>query len=196
MPLIESISLKKDNGSEWLSQQCLGDAFEMPTLWDSRHVALEVEFANSTSTWISEKQNPYGWRTQPPETQKPSVYDRRWCDLKQHIETEASVYAHLEIRIRSEGLRAEFEELAEQWLCDTRHLSQVSKKITHPAFLRIIGMGEAAIPLILGALRDKPAHWFTALRATANTDPSQPDDTPSQARESWITWGISKGYID
>jgi hypothetical protein len=196
MPLIDSRPLQKDDGSEWLSHRCLIHALDVPTLWDSRHVALEAEFANSAGAWISKKQNSYGWHTRQPETQKPSTYDSLFCDAKQYVEVEASVYAYPEIRTRSEGLRAEFGELAEQWRRDTRHLSQVSRKITHPAFLRIIGMGEAAIPLILEALRDKPAHWFTALRATANTDPSQPDDTPSQAREAWIAWGISKGYID
>jgi hypothetical protein len=100
------------------------------------------------------------------------------------------------LRSRSEMYRAEFEALSRRWQRDTKHLSLVSKKIIHPAFLRIIGMGEPAIPLILEALRDRPAHWFVALRATANIDPVSEDANPSEAREAWLAWGRSQGYID
>jgi hypothetical protein len=77
-----------------------------------------------------------------------------------------------------------------------KHLSLISKKVTHNSYLRIIGMGEGAIPLILESLRARPDHWFVALRATTNVDPSKPDDNPSMAREAWISWGIEQGYID
>jgi hypothetical protein len=193
MPLTEDQSLQNDNGSEWFGHEFPNDPQDAPTLWDLRHVALEAEFANAANIWITKKQNPHDWLRPSPESHKV-LRNPIWCAAKQYSETVQ--FACPEIRIRAEGLRVEFETLARQWHRDTRHLSQISKQITHPAFLRIIGMGEAAIPLILEALRDKPAHWFTALRATANTDPSQPDDPPSQAREAWIAWGVSRGYID
>jgi len=101
-----------------------------------------------------------------------------------------------EIRVKAEYLSVEFDALSKRWHRDTKHISLISDKIMHPAYLRIIGMGEAAIPLVLTALREKPAHWFTALRATANTDPAAIDDNPSMARKAWIEWGIKEGYID
>jgi hypothetical protein len=100
------------------------------------------------------------------------------------------------LKPQSERLRLEFEALAEPWQRDTRHLSQISKKILHPAYFRIIGMGEPVIPLLLEALRDRPAHWFAALKATANLDPVTPGSNPSAAREAWLKWGRSKGLID
>ena len=96
---------------------------------------------------------------------------------------------------RAEQLRPEFATLAEQWRRDTQHLSLISKKVLHPAYFRIMGMGEDAVPLLLETLRDNPAHWFAALRATAKTDPSPPQANPSMAREAWLDWGRSRGLI-
>src|SRR5437667_12484653 len=56
----------------------------------------------------------------------------------------------------AERKRKEFTVLAEEWARATRHLSLVQKKIVHPAYFRIVGMGEAAVPLLLEALRDRP----------------------------------------
>jgi len=100
------------------------------------------------------------------------------------------------LRMQAERLRPEFDALAEQWRRDTRHLSQISKKITHPAYFRITGMGKPVIPLLLESLRDKPTHWFAALRATANVDPCPTGTNPSQARDAWLNWGRTQGYIE
>ena len=100
------------------------------------------------------------------------------------------------LRARCEQLRAEFETLAEQWRQDTQHLSVISKAVSHPAYFRIMGMGDAVVPLLLEALRDRPAHWFAALRATANVDPSPVNANPAEAREAWLRWGRDSGLID
>jgi hypothetical protein len=86
--------------------------------------------------------------------------------------------------------------LAEHWRRDTQHLSLISKKVAHPAYFRIMGMGKAAVPLLLEALRDNPAHWFAALRATANVDPVPPGADPAAARKAWLDWGRSEGLIE
>jgi hypothetical protein len=100
------------------------------------------------------------------------------------------------LKSQSAHVRLEFEALAEQWQQDTRHLSQVSKKVLHPAYFRMIGMGEPVLPLLLEALRDRPAHCFAALKAIANVDPVTAGSNPSAAREAWLKWGRSKGLID
>jgi hypothetical protein len=56
-------------------------------------------------------------------------------------------------------------------------------------------MGKPALPLLLEVLRDKPSHWFAALRAVANVDPVDPEANPSEARKAWLDWGKSEGYI-
>ncbi len=100
------------------------------------------------------------------------------------------------LRLQAEQLRVEFTALAKRWIRDTQHLSLVSKKVAHPAYFRIMGMGQAVVPLLLEALRDNPRHWFVALRATANTDPSPAGAGPSTAREAWLKWGRDNGLID
>jgi hypothetical protein len=133
---------------------------------------------------------------------------QEWSDeVRAHADSERQVLAIFAgpakpltdafvLRLQSERLRAEFSVLAEQWQRDTQHLSVISKKITHPSYVRIFGMGRPVIPLLLEALRNKPAHWFAALRATTNADPAGTDADPSQARQAWLEWGRSEGYID
>lgn len=82
-----------------------------------------------------------------------------------------------------------------QWRVDTQHLPQISKKIVHPSYLRIIGMGEAAVPLLLGELRDRPAHWFAALQSITNANPALPGSSPVESRAAWLTWGKERGFI-
>jgi hypothetical protein len=100
------------------------------------------------------------------------------------------------ISAETEKLRPEFNELANLWIQETRHLSLISKKIIHPAYFRIMGMGKPVLPLLLSALRDRPAHWFAALRAVANADPAPSDGNASQARQAWLEWARSHRYID
>jgi hypothetical protein len=74
----------------------------------------------------------------------------------------------------TEGL---FQELANQWRRETAHLSLAIKKVTHPAYQRIIGLGLDAVPLILRELQRRSGHWFWALKAITGEDPAQPEDT-------------------
>ena len=101
-----------------------------------------------------------------------------------------------DVQVQTELLRVEFATHVEQWLRDTRHYSIVSKKISHPSYLRIIGMGKPAIPLLLEILRDRPSHWFAALKATTGIDVSKHSRSPSEARVAWLEWGMEHGYID
>jgi hypothetical protein len=99
------------------------------------------------------------------------------------------------LRLQVERLRPEFNALAERWRRDTQHVSLISKKVAHPSYFRIMGMGRAVVPLLLETLRDNPDHWFAALKATSNIDPVPAGSNPSAAREAWLTWGRSEGLI-
>jgi hypothetical protein len=95
----------------------------------------------------------------------------------------------------AEHLRDEFTSLVEQWRRETQHLSQISKKVAHPAYMRIVGMGESVLPLLLEALRDRPTYWFVALKSIANVDPVPADSNPLDAREAWLRWGRARGLV-
>ena len=100
------------------------------------------------------------------------------------------------LREEAELIRAEFSSLANQWSQDTRHLSVISRAVAHPAHLRIVALGERALPLILEELRDRPNHWFFALNAIANVDPVPPGANVSMAREAWLEWGRRGGLVE
>jgi len=88
-----------------------------------------------------------------------------------------------------------FRRLAEQWRKETRFISPVKRKVLHPAYQQIIGMGEVALPLILRDLEERPGDWLWALRAIAGEDPATENDDFRQAVKAWLRWGKERGYI-
>lgn len=88
-----------------------------------------------------------------------------------------------------------FRDLAKQWRSDTVMLSSVTKKVMHPAYQQIIGMGREALPFILRDLEHKRGHWLWALHAITREDPAQPDDNFDAAVEAWLEWGKVQGFI-
>lgn len=95
-----------------------------------------------------------------------------------------------------EELEKEFMELVEEWHRETGMMSLVSKMVMHPAYQRIIGMGQPVIPLILRELEREPDHWFWALRAITGANPVKPEQQGrlKQMAQAWIQWGKEHGY--
>lgn len=96
-----------------------------------------------------------------------------------------------------ESFAEKFERLREKWLSETSFESSVSRMVANSAYQAIIGMGWNAVPFMLEDLRRAPQHWFWALRAITEVDP-----TPREARgdlvrmsECWVRWGISRNLI-
>jgi hypothetical protein len=87
------------------------------------------------------------------------------------------------------------------WSQETAHLSSVPKRISHPFYREIIGLGPDAVPLLLQRLRESPDHpefLFPALAAIMGVDPVVPGhegNLPNMA-EDWIKWGIEEGQIE
>jgi hypothetical protein len=89
---------------------------------------------------------------------------------------------------------------ADKWKNETMHWSSIAKVISHPSYLRIIGLGrkfpEGEIEkLILCELQNEPYHWFDALEAITGTNPVKPDDDFDAAIEAWLEWGRQEGII-
>lgn len=66
----------------------------------------------------------------------------------------------------------------------------------HPAYQKIIGMGELALPLIMRELRTRPNHWFWALKAITGEDPVPPQYR-GQVRKmaaAWLDWWKENKY--
>jgi hypothetical protein len=94
-------------------------------------------------------------------------------------------------------IAARFAELAETWRRETAVISSTTEMAMHPAYQQIIGMGPAAVPLILRELEERPAHWFWALKAITSADPVQPEDRGRlrQMTQAWLEWGKEHGYV-
>jgi hypothetical protein len=57
-------------------------------------------------------------------------------------------------------------------------------------------MGERAVPLLLGELRQEPDDWFWALHAITRASPV-PEESRGNLRAmaaAWLQWGLQKGY--
>ena len=113
-------------------------------------------------------------------------------ELKEQIHNPATR------RVDSEAdasLEKEFDILAKQWREETAHLSVIFRKAMHPAYQRIIGMGEKAIPLILREMQERGGYWFWALNAITGEDPAQPSASYKEAVRTWLNWGKEHGHI-
>jgi hypothetical protein len=92
-----------------------------------------------------------------------------------------------------------FRSLAKVWKAETELISKVTKKILHPAYQKIIGMGEPAIRLILHDLMaNGPDDWFWALTAITDENPISAEIAGDMAAmtEAWLAWGKKAGYLD
>jgi hypothetical protein len=108
----------------------------------------------------------------------------------------SSVEQLLETWHGTEEHLARFQHLARQWRKDTAHVSNVARKALHPAYQEIIGMGNAAIPLLLAELSREPDDWFWALHAItgANPVPQEHRGDMRAMAAAWVQWGVEQGY--
>lgn len=87
-----------------------------------------------------------------------------------------------------------------KWKVETMHSSSIAKMISHPSYLRIIGLarefkkGEIE-RLILQELESEPDHWFDALEAITGQNPVQADDDFDAAVDAWLDWGRREGIV-
>lgn len=103
----------------------------------------------------------------------------------------------IQLAWHSDDPRSRFRELADEWERDTCFLSSTTKMVMHPAYQRIIGMGPAAIPLILRKLKENPDHWFWALQAITGHDPIESSDWGDLRKmtDAWLGWADRSGII-
>ena len=96
-----------------------------------------------------------------------------------------------------EQLEQKFRRLASQWKQDTAILSTADQICMHSAYQQIIGLGPAALPLILRELQREVDHWFWALYSITGADPI-PEESRGNMREMaqvWLEWGRERGLI-
>lgn len=96
----------------------------------------------------------------------------------------------------TDGTARRFYSLAAIWKTMTLHVSDVSEKCSHPAYVQIIAMGPSALPFIFRELEREPDSWFVALRALTGTNPV-PVNSRYSLRETvnaWLEWAEQNGH--
>ena len=92
-----------------------------------------------------------------------------------------------------------FQQLASDWRAERGATSSVTRMAMYPAYQRLIGMGEKAVPLILRQMEnegDDPDHWFWALQSITGQNPvteKARGDMREMAR-TWLDWAYMAGY--
>lgn len=88
-----------------------------------------------------------------------------------------------------------FADLAATWKSESAFMSSIHQAAMSPAYQEIIGLGYAAVPLLLAELRRKPAHWFWALAAITGENPVRPESRGNvrQMAQDWLAWGEVRG---
>lgn len=117
--------------------------------------------------------------------------NRRW------VAEGTSEEATLLLSTNRESIEPEFNDLVMQWKSERTATSSTTVIAMHPAYQRIIGMGKAALPLILRELDRELDHWFWALRAISGEDPIpfEHRGKMKQMAIDWLEWGRVKGYV-
>ena len=125
---------------------------------------------------------------------------RRWTRLAEADTTKVAFTGDLGIRQRPVGEHAldMFRRLVEQWHTERiGAASSMAEIIACPSYLRIIGMGLRALPLIIEQLAregNEPDHWCAALEAITGEDPVPEDAHGDTVRiaQAWIAWNKAR----
>ena len=101
-----------------------------------------------------------------------------------------------EISLRNADPQLAFEALASEWKEQVGGSSFVAEKTRHPAYQKIIEMGQVVVPFLLRELEQKPTHWFEALKAITGANPIQPEQRgrTKKMAQAWLKWGREQGY--
>lgn len=97
-------------------------------------------------------------------------------------------------------LKSQFHEQAERWKDETGSLSSLTKALSHPSYLRIIGLARDSVDyrierLILREMQAEPDYWFAALTAITGENPVKPKHDFDEAVNAWVVWGRERGTI-
>jgi hypothetical protein len=92
-------------------------------------------------------------------------------------------------------MASEFASLVTQWKEETFPISSLTKKYSHPAYVRIMAMGKEGIGLVLRELQTSGGRWFYALKFMAGKNISEGIDNFDDAKAAWLEWGYKNNYL-
>lgn len=121
------------------------------------------------------------------------------ADDMECIEKQTFWYSYISRKEPTEELSSllvEFEKLVETWENAIKYQSLESQQIRHPAFLRIVAIGNKFLPQIFERFSRRPfLAWFRALEAITGEDPAATAESVEEAIENWKEWGRINNYL-
>lgn len=122
---------------------------------------------------------------------------RDFLAFKKHRRRRQRQVERSRSRLALKQREATFIQLVNLWREETRGISSTNQMSMHPAYQQIIGMGEAAIPLLLRELEKKSGRWFWALECITREDPVPPEHRgkTKEMIRAWLDWGRWRGYV-
>lgn len=123
------------------------------------------------------------------ETDSIGVFEPKEINRTSYlVEKPVSVYAFVSQRDQA---RLVFERYKVKWKEETKFVSSLHEKVLNENYLKIIALGNKAIPWILSELANDPDYWFEALRILANSDPVSQEDYGDfdKMTAAWLKWG-------
>jgi len=99
------------------------------------------------------------------------------------------------LELLKEVTEQRFHALAAEWQTETGHYSILARRYAHPAYKKILDMGEGAVPLILHELAKRPDRWFEALSALTYENPARDAATFDEGVRAWLAWGKNRGIL-
>ena len=143
---------------------------------------------------VSENALPATEKTGSPSLGESSKEDLTAID---RISLRYEPDEYLRLLVSEQSAAATFKRLAQDWRMSRGPSSFIEKIVMHPSYQRIIGLGPAAVPLILRELAKEPDHWFWALYSITGQDPVRQEDSGDirLMAQSWIGWGRARGLI-
>jgi hypothetical protein len=98
-----------------------------------------------------------------------------------------------------QAIERRFRDIADSWHEMTLTRSNLNALRHHPVYQDLIGLGESAVPLILGELRRKPSvSWLIPLAELTgeNPVPAELAGHIAAVADAWLEWGCRRGYME
>jgi hypothetical protein len=99
------------------------------------------------------------------------------------------------------SLERRFQEQADKWATETRHLSSPAQKALHPSYQAVLGMAsenkDEVIRLLLLDLQRNRRDWFWALSYLAGDNPITQADAGriDKMIGAWVKWGRENHFL-
>jgi hypothetical protein len=94
-------------------------------------------------------------------------------------------------------LEQRFQELAANWERDTSHVSSLTKKVMHPSYQTILGLGPNVVPLLIRDMQQNRRDWFWALHHLTQANPvsSEHSGKLDKMIAAWVNWGKARNLL-